>query len=134
MKVWRLHVKGELREGPYRNDVNAPDLGHLLADHKTPWMHIDALADACEFDLATELSCAFNQCRSECWVFGWSTAEQMRRYVPDADDWDFILHHYEVAVLDVSDYYVMPDGQVMFNPTTARATGEPFYYAKEINE
>lgn len=124
MKVWRLHLKGNLAAGPYRG--RGRNLVCELIGHNTPQLHMDDLADQGQFDEAYALRVAFERARREGWMFGWDSEAKMKAYAEDSAYWPDILLDFEVSVLEVRDFHVMPDGQVMFDRTGAWDTGEPF--------
>lgn len=107
MKVYRLHNQLNLWEGPFTQAGINRHAWQFLRQHRGPRDYIKGLPDIWKkrIDLYTQTG--------ECY-FGWSTLAQMWFFCEDAKHWEFFFERMYVSELEVEEYAVLPDGQVMF--------------------
>lgn len=104
MRIYRLHEQKDIRRGPYQDWRNEFDV-HAIK-HSSPWYYRERIERR-----EPGIWKAFSRGAAFC---AWASATKMRNMLVNPRRWPDILTDMAVSVIEVENYCILPDGQVLF--------------------
>lgn len=104
MRIYRLHEQADIKRGPYQDWSNGFDPEAI--GHNAPWFYRSYIEER-----SPVIWIAFTRRVAFC---AWASATKMRNMLVNPRRWPSILTDMAVSVIEVEDYCILPDGQVLF--------------------